>query len=176
MKLKTFFSILILLVVFASCRSSKTVVQNTEKTSSTYKEKTVSFKDTILNIEAVSSSLSVPLSDLIDPYSNIKKELDTVPLNTLNRSRTFSQKNGRSKITLKVDKGRLIATSDCDSIALRAQIRSEFIKELSKKESISASNTKIKTGYSLFTLVMYCFSCFCIGAVLTYILKTIKII
>ena len=185
MKLKFTSIIILLFLVLGACRSSIKVVEKSETKTNTLKEKVTSFRDTVLTVDAVKSELSLNINDLISSDTTAAFSKDTIKsdLNGVSKPfkppvfkpKRFTQTNGRSKVTVTIDKdGKLNATSECDSIALRAQIKSELVREFKEQTEVVDNSRKVKTGYSLITLIFYCLASFSIGAVAAYLFKTIK--
>jgi predicted Co/Zn/Cd cation transporter (cation efflux family) len=157
----------LLLVAFISCKSVKETVKTTENIE-VKKEHFISYKDTILIAPAISSSLSIPLQLLLFKDS-LNPVLNQVP-------KVFKQQNGRSKVSVTSKNGIVTVKSECDSIAIRAQIRKELIKDYTNKTHETAQTKVVKSGYNLLQVMLYSFAAFSIGAVATFILKTTKII
>jgi PBP1b-binding outer membrane lipoprotein LpoB len=171
MKKQTFISILILVLLFlGSCKSIQET-SNTETVKETIKENIVSFRDTIFEVPAVSTGISIPLETLFkNSFKNSLKD-SLKPF-----EKVFKQSNGRAQIRIKVQDGQVKAECECDSIALRAQIKSELQKNYTENRQTIVKEKKIRTGITGFQLMVWCFGCFCFGAAITYVLKTIKII
>lgn len=165
--IKMYKKALILLIIcvsclLSSCRVTRQEIQKTENETIVEKEKTVSYKDTTLFAPKAETSLKIPISEI-----GFKNDLKPIlkPVN-------YSKKNGQANIKLQIVHDTIYATATCDSVALRAQIRSEILKEFSNKTKNNIESNKTKTGYTFFDLIL----AFCAGFLACYILKILKIV
>ncbi|AMA48987.1 hypothetical protein [Flavobacterium covae] len=158
----------LLLLVFCfsclliSCRTTRQEIQKTDSQTKVTTEKSITYKDTTLVAPKAETSIKIPLSEL-----GFKNDLKTIskPIN-------YSQKNGQAKVKIKIVHDTIYATATCDSLAIRAQIKSELTKEMLKESKSDTASEKSKTGYSFFDLIW----AFVIGFGICYLLKTFKIL
>jgi hypothetical protein len=172
MKLKHLCLLISLLtaVFLTSCRSSKQrqEIQKTEIASEVLKESKVSYKDTTLFAPEAKTGFKVPMSQLGFKDS----------LNAFKKPIYYTQKNGQATAKLKIVHDTLYVEATCDSVALRAQIKSELEKELSNNSTNTSLETEetTKTGYTLFDVLLYTFLGFIAGFGICFVLKTFRII
>jgi len=159
--------ILLLLLSFLtfSCKSTKAVHEK-EVTTVTNKELVVTYKDTTIYVPKVSTSLSVPLSEFTNVNINDK----------VLEPKLFSNNNGRAKVNLEIKDNEVIVTADCDSLAIRAQIRSELRKEYSDKYLKDFEEIKKTRGVSFITMVLYLIMTLSFGLIAGYLIKTFNIV
>lgn len=165
----TFFFIILVFSFVTSCRSSRQVVQKDDKQTQTTKEHSVTYKDTTLFTTASEVSLKVPFNAM-----NFKDYLKTnesffVP-------KTYSQTNGNVTAKIRIERDTIWVYAKCDSLAIRAQIKQELIKETTvSKENNSIEDVRTK-GVSVFKLILYIVLAFILGFGTAYLLKTFKIL
>ncbi len=145
--MKTFRIHFLLVICFflMACRTSRQVIKNTETKTDQVIESKTTYKDTVFYTQKVETSLKLPISDLKKcPEGDFKS-----PLNDVSKPKIWTQKNGNAKATIKIVHDTLTVTAECDSIALAAKIRSEFLKNVLKveKESDQLTEEKTKTNY-----------------------------
>lgn len=159
---KTLMLLFVFSCLLSSCRATRQEFQKTETKTTVTKEKTVTLKDTTLFAPKAETSLKIPLRDL-----EVKPDLNGVskPIN-------YSQKNGQAKVNIKVVHDTITVTATCDSVALRAKIRSELLKESSTENNKSESDKSKKTGYTFLDLIW----AFVLGFVVCYVLKMFRIL
>lgn len=158
---------LLLLVLAFSCflSSCRAVRQETQKTESEQRftsEKVVTYKDTTLFAPKAETSIKIPLTDI-----GFKSDLKTV-----SKPKVFTQTSGQAKVKIRIVHDTIQATATCDSLAIVAKVKNELLKETSSVISKSNSDSKKKTGYTFFHLII----AFVLGFGLCYVLKFFKIV
>ncbi|MDN3673081.1 hypothetical protein QWY99_08475 [Flavobacterium branchiarum] len=164
---KTIVLVLVCLCCFlTSCRTSRQETQKHTSIAETIILQKETYRDTVLFTPKAETSLKIPVTELVFKEG----------LNSISKPKTFTQKNGNAtaKIIIQQDTVMIIAT--CDSLALVAKIKKELYKATSAKARSDVENTKTKTGYSLFDLLMAFLIGLSLGAVTTFILKNFKIV
>lgn len=159
--------ILLLLLSFLifSCKSKKAVHEK-KVTTVTNKELVVTYKDTTIYVPKVSTTLSVPLSEFTNVNINDK----------VLKPKLFSNNNGRAKVSLEIKNNEVIATADCDSLALRAQIKSELRKEFSDKYEKDMSKVIKQNGVPFVSFLLFSIMILSFGLVAGFLIKTFNII
>ena len=157
--------ILLLLLSFLifSCKSKKAVHEK-EVTTVTNKELVITYKDTTIYVPKITTNLSVPLSE----FTNVNGKLLTPKL--------FTNNNGRAKVSLEIKDNEVIADCECDSLAIRAQIRSELRKEFSDKYQNEMSEVIKKSGVPFISVVLFLIVALTFGLVAGFLIKTFNII
>ena len=154
--MKTLFLVVFCFALVA-CSGTKKVHQSESKTEVT-REHIVKFKDTVIPV----------------PSSRSQLKLATIEFqNDLLQPRTFESKSGRATSRIRITKDTVYVTSECDSLALRAQIK----QELTNNSQLSATSVhqEDKRGVSRFTLIMWCTILFLAGIGIGILLKTFLI-
>jgi len=145
------------LVVFCfalvACSGTKKVRQSETKTEIKC-EKIISYRDTIITVPASKTSLKVPITEFQKPFTQPK---------------TITNKNGNATAKLTIGKDTVSLSAECDSLAIRAQIRQELIKEFERTSE--KTDTEIKKGVSTLQMIINCLLALLVGVVLGIILK-----
>lgn len=174
MKKQTFHTLFVVLIIliFSSCKSiEKTTVKT--KDTNTLNERVVSYKDTVIPVKMEATGLTIDLLEIVD-HKTKDSLLFKQGLNTIKK--TFKNQSGRSKVTVQINKGKIKADCECDSISIRAQLRSELIKQIKTTNQTVIDKETKKKGVSLFRCISYCVSSFCAGFAASKLLTTLKII
>lgn len=161
-------TIILLILVFSfvtSCRSSRQVVQKSDKQSEHIKERVVSYRDTILYTPKSEASLKLPVSLL-------SYNLD----NGLFVPKIYFQKTGNATAHVRVERDTIYVTAKCDSLALRAQIKQEFQSEYNRLQESNINEDKRTKGVPVFKTILFIMLALIVGFGAAYILKTFKII
>lgn len=163
------FLLICFVIVFCfltSCRTSRQETQKVDTITEKTKENIVSYKDTIIFSPKAETSLNIPISELVFKQG----------LNDVSKPKTFTQKNGQATAKVEITPTYIIVTATCDSIAMRAKIKQELLREISATARSDTQNTKKSTGYSFFRVLIASLICFVLGAVVMFILKTLRIL
>ena len=171
-------SILILvatLFLSACAGTKKTVTETKEKITTSKVTETVKL-DTVISIAAETSKLKIDI-DQFEKLFEVKKSVSGKDSSiVVSKPTTFTQKIGRSTVTVKIDSTGITATSNCDSIAKSVDIYKQTIKQL----RLQVTDTKIedtkKRGYSGFELFLYILATAAVSFTAAYLLKSFKII
>lgn len=167
--MKRFLQLLLITFLFVSCSSTKEV-HTKEVTTAIEKEHVVTYKDTTFTVPASKASLRIS-----------KKQFETTnPSSVIDSTvfipRVFTNKNGRAKATVTILKDTVIVVAECDSIALKAQIKQELIKEFKNTSATEISKVTKTRGVPLFNVITYCISFLVVGAVAGYFIKLFNLI
>lgn len=147
-----FFLVGMLCLSLFACSSKKQVTQS-EVTRIT-KEKVITYKDTVLVVPKKQTSLTIPIKEVLD---------------TVIKKKTYRQTNDHATGIVTITKDSIIFKVICDSVALKAQIRQELIKESSHtNKEVEIIEQK---GISRFKHYIGLLVAFVIGAVVGVILK-----
>lgn len=154
-----------------ACRTTRQVVKTTEKTQKEVSESKVSYRDTILYTPKVYTSLKLPVSD----FKKCPEELFKQPLNgfkePFKQPKIFTQKNGNAKAIVRVEHDTVTVTAECDSIALRAQIKSEFESKERFDSSLKAQSEKEQRRNNFFMIAGICIVFFIAGFIVKSLIK-----
>lgn len=157
----------LLLVLFCSCfliscRVTRQEVKKTETQEVATSEKVVSYKDTTIIAPKSETSLKIPVSEIA--FKNNLKDNS--------KPRVYTQKNGNATAKLKIVHDTITITATCDSLAIVAKIKSEFQKQANSSKTNNQENSKQKSGFSFWDLII----AFTLGFGICFILKLFKII
>ena len=157
-----YYLILVSILLFSSCAGSKKVVTETKAQLQTLTTLTEIKMDTTLFIPQEKVSLFIPIEQAqIKGYVNPK---------------VYTQRKGRTTVTIKIDSTGIMATSTCDSIIKKVQYYKKQIKELRLELKDTQVTQTEKKGYNLFELILYIVAFSMVSFVAAYLLKTFKII
>lgn len=153
--------ILISILIFTACAGSKTTVTETKQKVDTVTEVTERKLDTLIVIPKDSVSLFIPIKEL-------KLENKTEP-------KVFTQKSGRSKVTVKIDSSGIKAISNCDSIAQRLDYYEKTFKQIRRESLDTKTQIKEKKGYSKLELILHMIATAVVSFAAAYLIKTFKL-
>ena len=97
-------------------------------------------------------------------------------LNSNATPKTYSQKNGNANLTLRIERDTIYAAAKCDSLAIVAKIKQEYLSESNKIKEASDNQETVAKGVSVFKTILYALSGFIIGLGVGVLLKTLKLI
>ncbi len=117
--------------------------------------------DTTIFIPAEKSSLLIPIERIKRGF--VKPKI-------------YTQRKGRSKVTVKIDSTGITATSNCDSIAKQFEFYKQTIKELRKEVNEIKITKSEKKGYNTLQLILYMLVASITSIIATYFLTKFKII
>lgn len=148
--MKTFRATIYLLLAISfliSCRSiARQETKNTEIKQEIITEKKTEYKDTILYAPKSETSLKVPISAVFEKdFNNELKDLEN-DIKTPFKPKVYSQKNGNAKAKLIIEKDTIMVEAECDSLALKAQIRQDFEKQYQNYTSEKSEEKKQKSN------------------------------
>lgn len=168
--IKLKFLLICFVVVFCFLTSCRTAVrQETQKittSSESIIEQKETYRDTTLYTPKTETSLKIPVTELVFKPG----------LNTVSKPKTFTQKNGNATAKIEIQPDGIVVTATCDSLAIVAKIKKELYSEIKATARSDTQNSNKKTGYSLFDVLGAFLIGLLVGAVVTFILKTFKII
>lgn len=131
--MKTYKNIILLIPIFClcltACRVSRQVVKTSDSVTSGISETKISYRDTTMYTQKVSTSFKLPISD----FKKCPEEPFKQSLNVFKEPKTYTQKNGNAKAIVRVEHDTITITAECDSIALKAKIRNEYQKQMYSK-------------------------------------------
>lgn len=153
---------LVLFCFLISCRVTRQEVKNKETKDVFTTEKIVVYKDTTIVAPSSETSLKIPIAELA-----FKKDL-----NAVSKPRIYTQKNGNATAKIKIVHDTVVITATCDSLKIVAKIKKELQKQNSTKNTITTENTKQKSGFSFWDLIIS----FTLGFGVCFFLKLLKII
>ncbi|MRX40401.1 hypothetical protein GJU43_14025 [Flavobacterium sp. LC2016-23] len=145
-----------------SCRSKRQETQKVDTIIETTKEKTVSYRDTILYAPKSETSLKIPVSDL-----TFKQDL-----NNVQKPKIFTQKNGNATAKIVVVLDSIEVTATCDSLALAAKIKNKLETEYRLKEVNDQIKKDTSSGWTFWDLII----AFVVGFLACFILKFFKVV
>lgn len=153
MVMKSILRLFLVVFCFAlvACSGSKQVVQS-ESNKEVLKEHKIFYKDTLILTPSSLAEIKIPAKELED-----------------RTPRTYHTQNGNASADVQILHDTIKVTAKCDSLAIRAQIKQELIRE-SEKQSTDNS-VQEHTGVSRFTLYLYAFIGFVVGIVAGVIIK-----
>lgn len=154
-------------LVFTSCRSIRQESKNTEIITEIATEKKTSYRDTILYAPKSEANIKVPISSILEKRFNENlKHFE----NTL-KPQVFFQKNGNATARIRIEKDTIKIEAQCDSIALKAQIRKDVEKQYQSTKQKEESQKKEKTRFSIWDMLSFCTVAVLVGFVLGKIIK-----
>lgn len=150
-----------------ACRTTRQVVKTTEKIQKEVSESKVSYRDTILYTQKAQTSLKLSVSD----FKKCPEELFKQPLNGFKQPQIFTQKNGNAKAIVRIEHDTVTVTAECDSIALRAQIKSEFESKELLDSSLESQSEKEQRRNNFFMIAGICIVFFIAGFIVKSLIK-----
>ena len=141
--MKTFkiFLLPVLCLFLTACRTSRQVVKNNETKTNQVTEIKTTYRDTVFYTKKAETSLKIPVSELKKCPETVLKH----SLNSVSKPKIWTQKNGNAKAIIEVLHDTVTVTAECDSIALEAKIRAEYLSRITESEKNSDQLTKEKT-------------------------------
>ena len=154
-----------------ACRTTRQVVKTTERTQKEVSESKVSYRDTILYTQKAQTSLKLPVSDLKKcPEELFKQNLNGFK-EPFKQPQVYTQKNGNAKATVRIERDTVTVTAECDSIALRAQIKSEFENKERFDSSLESQSEKEKSRNNFLMIAGLCVVFFFAGFIVKSLIK-----
>lgn len=164
---KTIVLVLVCLCCFlTSCRSKRQDIQKSTSTTESFIEQKETYRDTILFAPKSETSLKIPVNELVFKQG----------LNTISKPKTFTQKNGNATAKVEISPTDITVTATCDSLAIVAKIKQQLYKEISATARSDIENSKSKSGYTFFDIILWFIVGVFLGAVVMFLLKTFKIV
>lgn len=159
-------ALLLLVFVFSclltSCRSTRQEIHKTETKTELVSEKTISYKDTTLFAPKAETTLKLSVPELM---FKANLNYDSKPI-------VYAQKNAQAQVKLKIVRDTIHITATCDSLALRAKIKTELQKQNLKVINNSDAQSIQKGGFSYLNLII----AFILGFAFCYLLKIFKVV
>lgn len=133
-----------LVLVLGACRSTRQVTQTKETVTGNSSVKITKYRDTILAAPGSSTGFQLPLNAFAKcPDGSAPKSTD----------KTYTQKNGNATAKVIIKQDTITVTAECDSVALKAQIRQYFESNNSSSSVKENSSSEKTTGYVFWDLV-----------------------
>ncbi|MCW3168912.1 hypothetical protein OMO38_10300 [Chryseobacterium sp. 09-1422] len=157
--------------LLTSCRTTRQVVKTTNKIQKEVSESRVSYRDTVLYTSKAQTSLKLPVSE----FKKCSDELFKQPFNGVKepskQPRIFTQKNGNAKAIVRIEHDTITVTAECDSLALRAQIKSEFESKERFDSSLESQSEKEERKSNFFMIAGLCVVFFFAGFIVKSLIK-----
>lgn len=131
----------LLCLLLTACRTSRQVVKNNKTKTNQVTEIKTTYRDTVFYTQKATTSLKLPISD----FKKCPETLFNQPLNGFSKPQIWTQKNGNAKATVKVIHDSIYFSAECDSIALAAKIRADYLSRLSESEINNDQSTEEKS-------------------------------
>lgn len=164
---KTIVLVFVCLCCFlTSCRTSRQETQKSNTTTESYIQQKESYRDTLLFTPKAETSLKIPVTELVFKQG----------LNSISKPKVYTQKNGNATAKINIQHDTLTVTATCDSLAMVAKIKKEIYRSVSETARSDVENNKSKVGYTVFDIILWFIVGLFIGAVVVFILKTLKIV
>lgn len=162
--------LLLLTFILVGCSSTQETTTKQE-TTATLKEHVVTYKDTTFTVPTSTASLRISKRHFVRVPQSSKKDSIKIQF-----PKHFTKTTGRATANATITKDTVFVDCECDSIALRAQIKQELIKE-SQVQQINNNNKQVKKkGVSVFSLILYCIAFLVVGAVAGYLIRLFRVI
>jgi len=161
--MKTFkiFFLPVLCLLLTACRTSRQVVKNNETKTNQVTEIKTTYRDTVFYTKKAETSLKIPVSELKKcPETALKHSL-----NTVSKPKIWTQKNGNAKATITVLHDTVTVTAECDSIALEAKIRADYLSKIAEYKSNSDQLINEKTNINWWMIAGFIVIAFIAGIV-----------
>jgi hypothetical protein len=149
-----------------SCRTTRQESQKSTVTTESFVQQKETYRDTVLFTPKSETSLKIPVSELVFKSG----------LNKVSKPKTFSQKNGNATAKIRIENDAVTVTATCDSLAIVAKIKQELQREIKANARSDTQNSNKKTGYSLFDVLRAFLIGLIVGAVVMFVLKTLRIV
>lgn len=166
--MKKIFLLFTLLII--GCSSSKETTTKQE-TTATLKEHVVTYKDTTFTVPTSTASLRISKRHFVTVPQSSKKDSIKIQF-----PKHFTKTTGRATANATITKDTVFVDCECDSIAMRAKLKQELIKEITTQEINNNHKQVKKKGVSIFSLVLYCIAFLVVGAVAGYLIRLFNII
>lgn len=154
-----------------ACRTTRQVVKTTDTVQKEISESKVSYRDTILYTQKAQTSLKLPLSD----FKKCTEEFFKQPLKgftePFKQAQVYTQKNGNAKATVRIEHDTVTVTAECDSIALRAQIRTELNNKFNSEKASYINELKEKVKTDWWSIIALCVIFFIAGFIVKSLIK-----
>jgi hypothetical protein len=159
--MKRFFLVVLVGTVLCACSSKKQVAQH--RVDRTEKEHIISYRDTTFVVPKKMAKLELAIDELRKSPERQEKPASKGP-------RVYESRNDNATARLILDGDSLRVEAECDSIALRAKIKNELIRENTFRKDTRTEETH--TGVSGFEHWVSIIVAFAIGIVVGAIAKT----
>jgi hypothetical protein len=149
-----------------SCRTSRQETQKSTATSESFITHKETFRDTLLFAPKSETSLRIPIAEIAFKRG----------LNSISKPKTFTQKNGNATAKIRIEHDTVFVTATCDSLAIIAKIKEQLRTEVKATARSDVENSKTRTGYSFFHVLLTFLLGLIVGAIVTFILEKLKIV
>ena len=142
-------SIILFSLVLGSCVSKKQVTSTTESDKVTTGYKTEKYRDTVFHTQKVSTTFGIPIPRFTD-CPEPQTAPDQVKSQSALPAKTYTQQNGNARANVRIERDSIFITAECDSIALRAQIKAEYEGQFQQETTTSVKESETKKGTGFF--------------------------
>lgn len=136
--MKRFLVIAMLLLMMAGCCNTRPLSQQHTVTDTTYVEKVITVRDTIIQYEGATATAEVDCDSLIKALS---KDFKT-PFDTSSKA-VISRKN-HATLTAQLVNGQLQFAANCDSLEKEIQLRDTLLKEFRQRNETTITEVPVK--------------------------------
>lgn len=168
--MKTFRAVSYLLLAisfFTSCRSVRQESKNSETIMEITTETKTSYRDTIFYTPKSETSIKVPISAILEKsFNNDLKDFEKGY-----QPHIISQKNGNATARVRIEKDTIKVEAECDSIAMKAQIRKDVEKQYQSTQKKQENQKQEKTGFTIWDILSWCGVAVLAGFVLGKIIR-----
>lgn len=157
----------ILALIFTSCRSVRQESKNSETITEITTETKTSYRDTVFYTPKSETSIKVPISAILEKsFNNDLKDFERAF-----KPQVFSQKNGNATARIRIEKDTIKVEAECDSIAMKAQIRKDVEKQYQSTQKKQENQKQEKTGFTIWDILSWCGVAISAGFALGKIIK-----
>ena len=156
---KNFIIVLVCFWFLTSCRATRQETQKTVSTTENSVEKKETSRDTIFFTPKSETELTMTANTLFKDS-----------LKTVKTPKVYTQKNGNATVKIKVQGDTITASATCDSLALKAQIKRELLKQFSATSNNQVTELLKDSGYTFIDIM-----CFLVAGIVIGIVGTITI-
>lgn len=157
----------ILALIFTSCRSVRQESKNSETITEIAIETSTTYRDTVFYTPKSETSIKMPISAILErSFNNDLKDFEKGY-----QPHIISQKNGNSTARVRIEKDTIKVEAECDSIAMKAQIRKDVERQYQSTQKKEENQKQEKTGFTIWDIISWCGIAVSIGFILGKIIK-----
>jgi len=166
-----FLFLLTICLILTACRTTRQVVKKSESITNQVTESKVTYKDTILYTPKTEANMKIPLSEFTLIQPEILQPGFKADLKAFETPKIWTQKNGNAKATLKIVHDSVFIKAECDSLALEAKIRQEYINRYAESIKINSDFVEKQTRLNWMTIIACVIIAFIAGFVTKSLIK-----
>ncbi|BFO64121.1 hypothetical protein [Chryseobacterium sp. KCF3-3] len=166
-----FLFLLAICLILTACRTSRQVVKKSESITNQVTESKVTYKDTILYTPKTEASMKIPLSEFTLIQPGILQPGFKADLKAFEKPKIWTQKNGNAKATLKIVHDSVFIQAECDSLALEAKIRQEYMNRYLENTQINDQLIEKQTQLNWMAIIACVIIAFIAGLVTKSLIK-----